>query len=71
MEGSWGVRGPVLCVGACFSALIKKKGINKIKQGEKEKGRERNVALEIIGLCLLQKQYHQLLKPELFSETRK
>lgn len=43
MEGSWGVRGPVLCVGACFSALIKKKGINKIKEnrerrkkGEKE-----------------------------------
>lgn len=44
---------------------------DKRKQGEKEKGRERNVALEIIGLCLLQKRYHQLLKPELFSETRK
>ena len=43
----------------------------RLEGREKEKGRERNVALEIIGLCLLQKQYHQLLKPELFSETRK
>lgn len=54
---------PGLCVGASFSTLIKKKGIHKIKENkkrERKRERERNAAL--------QKRYHQLLKPTLFSD---